>query len=237
MLPYVLIVVSFVVLSGGVAYLRHGSRLRRERYILAYRLPPSLLHQLGQRHPALGEQDIELVVRALKQFFLAYLHGGFRFVAMPSQLTDDLWHEFILCTRLYELFCHKAFGRFLHHTPASVLSRNQMNNKGLRRVWRECCRQEGIDAKKPGRLPLLFALDSRFNVEGGFLYAPDCSVLRRQQKTEDGYMPVHCGADFMGSDFSGSGNDFDSCHDGVDCADGGCDSGGDSGCGGCCGGD
>lgn len=47
---------------------------------------------------------------------------------MPSQVTDDLWHEFILCTRHYDAFCRRAFGGFLHHTPAVVLSRDRQNN-------------------------------------------------------------------------------------------------------------
>lgn len=52
----------------------------------------------------------------LKQFFAAYLTGGGRPVSMPSQIVDDLWHEFILYTRDYQKFCRWAFGRLLHHT-------------------------------------------------------------------------------------------------------------------------
>ena len=55
--------------------------------------------------------------RGLRQFFLAYLMSGKRYVSMPSQVADDLWHEFILYTREYDAFCRRAFGGFLHHTP------------------------------------------------------------------------------------------------------------------------
>jgi hypothetical protein len=61
---------------------------------------------------------MQLVTRALRQFFLAHLHSGRRYVSMSSQVADDLWHEFILCTRNYDAFCRRAFGRFVHHTPA-----------------------------------------------------------------------------------------------------------------------
>ena len=40
---------------------------------------------------------------------------------MPSQVTDDLWHEFILYTRNYEDFCRRAFGRFRYVPDCSAL--------------------------------------------------------------------------------------------------------------------
>ena len=81
----------------------------------------------------------------LRQFFLAYLMSGKRYVSMPSQVADDLWHEFILYTRDYDAFCRRAFGVFLHHTPAVVLSEHRKSNEGLRRVWWYCCKYENID--------------------------------------------------------------------------------------------
>jgi len=35
----------------------------------------------------------------------------------PSYVIDLAWHEFILCTKYYQLFCEKNFGKFIHHTP------------------------------------------------------------------------------------------------------------------------
>ncbi len=73
---------------------------------------------------------------------------------MPSQVADDLWHEFILFTRAYKEFCHKAFGRFLHRTPAAVLKAGEKEgNTGLRREWWQTCKLEGIDPRpRPGCL-------------------------------------------------------------------------------------
>jgi hypothetical protein len=56
-----------------------------------------------------------------------------------QHVADDLWHEFILYTKNYEQFCRKAFGRFLHHTPAAVLSKGQQGNAGIRRTWFYAC--------------------------------------------------------------------------------------------------
>jgi hypothetical protein len=181
---------------------------------------------LSKRRPEFSLKDRVLVSRALRQFFLAYLHSGCRFVAMPSQAVDDLWHEFILYTRHYKMFCGKAFGRFLHHTPAVVLGADKRNNEGLRRVWWYACKEENINPRNPTRMPLLFALDSKLGIADGFSYTLNCSALRER---ESGNM--HCAADFGDTSFDGGTDGFGD----VVSSDGG-DDGGDSGCGGGCGG-
>ncbi len=40
---------------------------------------------------------------------------------MPSKIVDIAWHEFILRTREYTTFCHRAFGAYLHHSPDSTM--------------------------------------------------------------------------------------------------------------------
>jgi hypothetical protein len=198
-------------------------RLARERFIREFALPRGLYDRLRKRRPELELKDCALVARGLRQFFLAYLNSGCRFVAMPSQAVDDLWHEFILYTRAYEAFCGKAFGGFLHHTPAVVLSPDKRNNEGLRRVWWQCCKEENIDPRSPLRLPLLFAIDAKLGIADGFVYKPDCKAL---QGSEAG--TAHCGADFSDSSIDGGTDGF---------ADGAADGSGDGGgCGGGCGG-
>ncbi|MEC4748545.1 hypothetical protein [Methylomicrobium sp. Wu6] len=210
---------------------RRWRRSVRADYIRAYTFPPALYAKLQKRRPELALKDCQLVGRALRQFFLAYLQGGCRYVSMPSQVVDDLWHELILYTRHYDAFCKKAFGGFLHHTPAVVLSRNRQNNTGLRRIWWLTCREENIDPRKPSRLPLLFAIDKKLNIEDGFIYVPDCRGIRRSDDS-DTNIP-YCGGDFSSSDFDGSTEGFGDWSDGGN-GDG---DGGDSGCGGGCGGD
>ncbi|MBS4051544.1 MAG: hypothetical protein KGZ69_10110, partial [Methylomonas sp.] len=153
------------------------------------------------------------------------------YVSMPSQVTDDLWHELILYTRHYDSFCKKAFGGFLHHTPAMVLSRNKQNNSGLRRIWWLACREENIDPRKPSRLPLLFAIDKKLNIADGFVYVPDCRGVRRADGDNSSGTP-YCGGDFSSSDFDGGTDGFGDWSDSSDSSDGG-----DGGCGGGCGGD
>lgn len=216
---------SFLLLLPIAAVLLFGfwsarQRARRAAFIRAYPFPKGLLDRFGARHPRLTDEQRQAVLAGLRQFFLAYLQGRRSFVAMPSQVVDDLWHEFILYTRQYQSFCARAFGRFLHHAPAAVLSKNHNINTGLRRVWWQVCREEGIDPRHPDRLPLLFALDERLGIEPGFRYVLHCQGLRR----DDGG-PLYCGGD-MGS------LDFDGTTDGFDDGGGGGDGDGGGGCGG-----
>jgi len=194
---------------------------RRANFVRDFRFPAGLFGALGKRHPQLRGGDLQLVGRSLRQFFLAYLRGGRRPVSMPSQVADDLWHAFILHTRAYDAFCRQAFGKFLHHAPASILSKDRRNNEGLRRVWWHSCREENIDPRKPTRLPLLFALDAKLGIEGGYRYALDC---RRLHEARDG--STQCAGDFGDSSVDGGTDGFG---DGAEGGDGGGDGGG---CGG-----
>ncbi len=216
-------------------------KAQREQYIRTYMFPKGLLDKLVEKRPGLEIKDQHLVARALRQYFLAYAKSNHQFVSMPSQITDELWHEFILYTRNYQLFCKKAFGRYMHHTPAVVMGANRANNEGLRRVWWHSCIEENINPKKSSRLPLLFAIDSKLGIANGFLYAPDCAALRKQNA---GGAPVHCGNDFSSSRFDGSTAGYGDLQPGNGYSgsiffggnDGSSDSAGDSGsgCGGGC---
>lgn len=220
------ILLAAIVVLAAVALLlwRRNVRLARERYVRDYVWPKGLLDRLAKRRPGLEPKDRALVARGLRQFFLAHLLSGRQFVSMPSQVVDDLWHEFILYTKGYDAFCRQAFGRFLHHTPAVVLGEERQNNAGLRRCWYWCCREENVDPKNPSRLPLLFALDAKLGIADGFIYSPDCKALAGGQGGT-----VHCGADLGSGDGSdgGSGESADSAGDGGGDGGGGCGGGGD----------
>lgn len=165
------------------------------------------------------------------QAWLLCLRSRKQFVAMPSRVVDAMWHEFILHTRAYRNWCDLALGRFLHHTPAEALGRRAANNDGLRRAWYWACRDEGINPRQPTRLPLLFALDAKLRIEGGFHYVPDCTAPA-PAAAQDG-SAVHCATGFSdgsaSSDAGGFGG-FDSADAGAGADDG------SGGCGGSCGG-
>lgn len=228
--------IPYIVLVGVSAILwqdlRHARSARREQHIREFNLPPGLFDKLRMHHPHLTQKDCQLVAQGLRQFFMTYLKSGRQFVSMPSQVVDDLWHEFILYTRDYKTFCHHAFGRFLHHSPALTLRRGERNNAGIRRTWHYACHDENINPMKPARLPLLFALDAKFNIANGYIYMPDCSGFPRQDGSSSA--EPYCGTD-LGHTSSGCGGGSD-CGDGGGGSDGGGDSGGGCGGGGCGGG-
>ena len=190
--------VAILVFILGSSILNQWIRFRRAEFIRTYSWPPGLLERLEKHRPGLVRKDSALVSRGLRQFFVAYLMSGKRHVSMPSQVADDLWHEFILYTREYSAFCRRAFGDFLHHTPAVVLSEHRKSNEGLRRVWWYCCKYENINPTHPTRLPLLFALNSKLNIPDGFVYHPQCAELRRT-----GSGVAYCGGDFSDSSVDG----------------------------------
>jgi hypothetical protein len=216
-------------------------RARRLEYIRSFVLPRGLFDKLRQRHPQLSLKDCQLVAQGLRQFFAAYLQGGKRHVSMPSQVADDLWHEYILYTRNYAEFCRRAFGGFLHHTPAAAMAGAmggattgaRASNEGLRRCWWWCCKSENINPRQPTRLPLLFALDAKLGIEGGFRYLPDCNAARAAAAAAGGAaVVIHCGADFGDASIDGGTAGFAEVSGSTDGGDGG---GGDGGCGGGCG--
>lgn len=184
-------------------------RMRRIEFIREFSLPPGLYDKLREKHPDLSLKECQLVGHALRQFFLAYLKSGKQYISMPSQVVDDLWHEFILYTRNYAQFCRRAFGGFLHHTPAAALGGPRRSNDGLRRCWWQACREENINPQRPTRLPLLFALDRKLKIKNGFVYLLDCKNQVERAKLAGGGLAIHCGADLLPPQHGTSNSSWD----------------------------
>lgn len=223
---------------GVVLYLalRAWETSLRRQFIRESTFPRFLGAKLRAQYPQLGVRDVELVLHGLRQFFMAHLRSQRQFVAMPSQVVDAAWHEFILHTRAYDAWCSAAFGKLMHHTPAEVLGRDPKRNDGLRRSWYWACKEESINPRKPTRLPLLFALDKKFAIPGGFTYVPDCSDINRKSGSD-----AYCGTSFgegSGGGDGGSAGDAGSFGGSDSSGDGGGGGDGDGGggCGGGCGG-
>ncbi|MFM7459953.1 MAG: glycine-rich domain-containing protein, partial [Burkholderiales bacterium] len=113
---YIVVLISLVLVTFSVW--RKWRSLKRAAHIRIFSLPAGLFNKLQKHHPNLSYKECQLVAKGLRQFFLTYLMGGLKPVSMPSQVVDDLWHEFILYTKHYQAFCNEAFGTFMHHTPA-----------------------------------------------------------------------------------------------------------------------
>lgn len=95
---------------------------RAEQAARALELPAGVTTRVLHRHPSLREEDLELAVLGLKDWFVACVHRRDTQLGMPSQAVDWLWHEFILDTTAYERFCRDVFRTYLHHRPEDRLA-------------------------------------------------------------------------------------------------------------------
>ena len=224
-----------VIASILVAFVLLISKNRRSRqlaYIKNYHFHKSIREKIYTKHPYLNDEQIHLVFRALRDYFWMCNKANRRMVAMPSQVVDDAWHEFILFTRHYKSFCQKSLGRFLHHTPTEAMPTQTLALEGIKRAWRLACVKERINPAAATRLPLIFAIDSMLNIPNGFKYVLNCQD-KNSPAYGDGYCAGHIGcssgcAGDSGGTTADSGGFFDGLFDSA---------GGGSDCGGGCGGD
>ena len=216
MIWFIIIVIVMTLWFYGRSYQK--KRLRQQNYLRDYIFPMALDRKLRERYPNLNNEQIALVFRALYDYFRICQFAKGKMVAMPSQVVDDVWHDFILFTRLYQLFCQQALGRFLHHTPTEAMNSPTLANQGIKRAWRLSCHLENIDAKAPEKLPLLFAIDGLLDIENGFKYDLNCQANSGNYCASD----IGCSSGCSGDSGGCSGDSSDSS--------------GDSGCGGGCGG-
>lgn len=207
----------FALAGVGLFLFIRSRREARDRFIRDYAFPKGLDARLLKHRPELNSAQIAQVFEGLKQYFRIALAADRRMVAMPSQVVDELWHEFILYTRNYQAFSSRAFGRFLHHTPAEAMSAATTQNHALRRAWRLACRLEEIDPRQPQRLPLLFALDGMLGIADGFHYLPDC-----KGQPQSASHHTHCGADLGSGGDGGADSSCSSDSDGGSSCGGGC---------------
>ena len=172
-----LILFTLLLVTAGVVGQRiwrnHAQQARLEM-IRAYPFSQSMRLKFRDVRPDLDSAQEQQVFDGLRDYFILCAQARGRFVSMPSQVADDAWHAFILHTRVYQDFCNKAFGRFLHHTPAEAMSTPTLATEGIRRAWYLACALEKINPKQPSRLPRLFALDGKLNIANGFRYNTHC---------------------------------------------------------------
>ena len=182
-----------------------SSRKRRIEKIERFIFPPAIAMKVRERFPHLCDAQIELVMTALRQYFVLTVMARRDMVSMPSKGVDAAWHEFILFTRAYHAFCLESLGKFLHHTPAEAMSTPTLAQDGIKRAWKLACEYEQIDAKKPHKLPLLFAIDELLKIPGGYRYVLNCADAAT---SGDAYCASNIGC---GSGCGSSGSDADGC--------------------------
>lgn len=113
---------------------------------------------------------------ALAQFFeacrlQAETAGGAQPCALPSRAADSIWHVWLRVDAAGLASWQRAcFGRVLPHVEADELGAPL--EESLARTWACACRTES-QLPRPRYLPLLFAVDGRLGVPGGWAYRHD----------------------------------------------------------------
>ncbi|NOR70729.1 MAG: hypothetical protein GQ532_13720, partial [Methylomarinum sp.] len=148
-------IILIIVLFIFIIWQKKIKRNQRINYIENYFFHKGIRKKISQKHPQLTDEQLDLVFKALTDYFQICLIANKKMVAMPSQIVDDAWHEFILSTRFYSIFCKKSLGRFLHHTPTEAMNSPTSAQQGIKRAWRLACAKEGIDPKHRKTLPLI----------------------------------------------------------------------------------
>ena len=166
-MTYILLITA-VVMAFGFVHFR--VRFKRRAQIGKYAFPPGVRKKFSEAHPDLTLEQADQIFEGLRQWFTVCSLAGKRFLAMPSQAVDDAWHTFIWVTRHYDMYCHKAFRRFLHHTPGEAMVGQTTPSDGIKQGWRLACKLENIDPKNPTRLPTMFAMDAMLGIAGGSFY-------------------------------------------------------------------
>ena len=227
-------VILFIVLTSFYLVFIKLRQKQQLSFIKAYPFHKSIREKICKTYPHLTDEQTHLVFRALRDYFWMSNKGKRKMVAMPSQVVDIAWHEFILFTRSYKSFCRKALGHFLHHTPTEAMSTPTLAQEGIKRAWRLACAKDEINPAKPLVLPLIFAIDTMLEIPDGFKYSLDCQDKRSNSSPakDTGYCAGHIGCS--------SGCAGDSGYETTESTgffDGLFDSNCGSNCGGGCGGD
>jgi hypothetical protein len=138
---------------------RRRAARRGEARILEYTFPAQISRRVRRRTPEIDEANWELVERGLREWFVCCAWRGRTVLGMPSRAVDEAWHEFILDSLAYTLFCDLAFGEYLHHTPDEAMSTPMGDALGdTVRAWD----RSGIGA---GEESVLWDLDARLGID------------------------------------------------------------------------
>lgn len=72
-------------------------------------------------------EEIEDLFLETKKFLALSSSVPGLYVNNDILIIDEMWHNFILFTTVYESFCKKFFNRFIHHIPASKKERESIS--------------------------------------------------------------------------------------------------------------
>ncbi|MBT5192661.1 MAG: hypothetical protein HOM07_09955 [Rhodospirillaceae bacterium] len=161
-------------------WLRPDIRRRRLAFIQKYKFSPDLHQAFRRAHPQIGEEPHAAIFWALKDYFALLALNGREgdAIAMPSRIVAEAWELFSADGNAYDDFCQNAFGA--HVPPEAAADAN--GDAGIVRTWYLLCARLRLDPARPTRLPRMFALDRRLNIENGVYYALSAHDLQSMEQ-------------------------------------------------------
>lgn len=141
---------------------RSNSNKDTEKLISEFSFPQHAIDKVAKKYN-LDKDQMKIVVDGLREyFFLSKIVKG-KPLSMPSLVVDDLWHEFILCTKSYREFCDAAFGFYLDHNP-SIPGYNSNDADSMARVWHASCLHNNNRLRRSRNASALFTIDYSFGI-------------------------------------------------------------------------
>jgi hypothetical protein len=92
-----------------------------DRMALAFDAP-YVVDKLVKDRIADSIADATALFDEAKKFMLLSQNCGDAVCEMYSVRVDEAWHQFMLCTTEYSDYCHRFFGKYVHHSPNTAPS-------------------------------------------------------------------------------------------------------------------
>ena len=87
-----------------------------------------------ERYDVSYDEAQDIFNETKKWLWLASEHNDLEsplFIDQPLLIIDEMWHTFILHTKLYYQFCVSHFKRFIHHQPTPLKDKERLSQKML----------------------------------------------------------------------------------------------------------
>lgn len=128
------------------------------------KFPDVVVKKFKEAYPNASTHDVKYAFKAAEYFFNTCKRNKGKSIPMPSEVVDDIWHSFILCTKEYQKFCKEHIGYFLHHTP----NEDKYDEKSFDQIlalWIMACNDEKFKPTSKAAKPSLFYVDVRFGIK------------------------------------------------------------------------
>ena len=86
------------------------------RTLLADRASLEPIRKYLIRKEQLGSEQVDHAITEYVKYLV--MIGATNMGIAPSEEADSVWHAHILHAHIYEPFCRRHFGRFIHHVPS-----------------------------------------------------------------------------------------------------------------------